>query len=241
MIRLQSFFSTIEQSIGNLHLAEVQKIIKEDLKGKSGIYGFVCETTDKLYIGSSINLAHRFSEHFNGTRSNILLQKAINKYNTQDFIFVIFEYCDIEILISREQFYLDALSPEFNILKIAGSSLGLKHSKETLALMREAKKGDKHPMFGRTGDKHPMFGILGENHHFYGKNHTPETLTKLSLAKGGGIIFVYDIQDTLVNTFSSARKAAEHFNSNHSTILKYVKNENLFRGKWRLTFSAKEL
>ena len=50
MTRLQPFFSTIEQSIGYLHLAEIQKIIRKELKGKSGIYGFLSKTNNKLYI-----------------------------------------------------------------------------------------------------------------------------------------------------------------------------------------------
>lgn len=33
----------------------------------------------------------------------------------------------------------------------------------------------------------------------------------MSVVKGGGTIYVYDSQGTLVNTFSSARKAAEYF------------------------------
>jgi len=64
----------------------------------------------------------RFNNHVNGSQSNILFQNAINKYNLQEFIFIIFEYCDAEGLLSREQFYLDFLEPEYNILKVAGSS-----------------------------------------------------------------------------------------------------------------------
>ena len=58
----------------------------------------------------------RFNHHINGSKSNILLQRAINKYNLQDFYFIVFEYCKVEKLLSREQFYLDELKPEFNVL-----------------------------------------------------------------------------------------------------------------------------
>jgi hypothetical protein len=75
--RLQPF-STIEIFIGFLHLTKIQQIIKKDLKGKSGIYGFLSKTTGKLYIGSSKTLSSRFSEHINGIKSNIKLQNAIN-------------------------------------------------------------------------------------------------------------------------------------------------------------------
>jgi excinuclease UvrABC nuclease subunit len=101
MTRLQPFFSTIELTIGYLNLAEIQKIIKKELKNKSGIYGFFCKTNNKLYIGSSVQLSNRFYKHINGTKSNILLQRAINKYNLQDFIFIIFEYCEPECLINK--------------------------------------------------------------------------------------------------------------------------------------------
>jgi len=157
MTRLQPFFSTIEQSIGYLHLAEIQKIIKKELKGKSGIYGFLCKTNNKLYVGSSIDLSTRFNKHIKGFKSNILLQRAINKYKLQDFIFIIFEYCGPEEVISREQHFFDILIPEFNILKTAGSSLGYTHTPETLAQ------------------------ISGEN----GKNHIPETLVLMSEANKG--------------------------------------------------------
>lgn len=37
----------------------------------------------------------------------------------------------------------------------------------------------------------------------------------MSVAKEGGTIYVYDTQSSLANTFSSAKKAAASFNTNH--------------------------
>jgi hypothetical protein len=48
-----------------------------------------------------------------------------------------------EVLIEREQHYLDELDPFFNICKVAGSVLGVKHSKETRRKMSKAQKGKK--------------------------------------------------------------------------------------------------
>jgi hypothetical protein len=45
--------------------------------------------------------------------------------------------------LSREQYYLDLLKPEYNILKIAGSSLGYKHSENTLAKLRGRKLSEE--------------------------------------------------------------------------------------------------
>jgi len=258
MTRLQPFFSTIELSIGYLNLAEIQKIIKEELRHKSGIYGFLCKTNNKLYIGSSKTLLSRFNNHINGYNSNILLQNAINKYNLQDFTFIIFEYCEIGELISREQFYMDELKPEYNILQVAGSLLGFIHSEETKAKISKALTGENHPMFGIIGENHPRFGIFlsadiianmskaqksidrtGQKNPrgMLGRIHTSDTLAKMSIAKGVGTIFVYDTQGSLVNTFISARKAAVFFNTNHQIIMRYVRNGGIFKEQWILSRS----
>jgi hypothetical protein len=39
-------------------------------------------------------------------------------------------------LLEREQYYLDNLRPEYNIVKTAGSTLGYKHTEESLEKMR---------------------------------------------------------------------------------------------------------
>lgn len=138
--RLQPF-STVEIFIGYLHITEILLITKQELKGKSGVYGFLCKTTGKLYIGSSINFSSRFNDHIKDSRSNVQLQRAIKKYKLGDFIFVVFEFCEPKDLISREQFYIDSLKPEFNILTSAGSSLGYKHTEETKAKLSESHNG----------------------------------------------------------------------------------------------------
>jgi hypothetical protein len=40
----------------------------------------------------------------------------------------------------------------------------------------------------------------------YGKQHSVDTLVKMSIAKGGSIIYVYDTQSIIVNSFSSVKK-----------------------------------
>jgi group I intron endonuclease len=213
--------------MGYLHLAEIQKITKLEFMDKSGIYGFLCKTNNKLYIGSSINLTIRFDSQIKGSRSNILLQNAINKYNLSDFIFIVFEYCEQEDLILREQFYMDSLKPEYNILKVAGSLLGYIHSEESIAKISFALSGENNPMFGR----------IRENHHFFGKTHTADTKAKMSAAQGTAIYVYSSDKSTLVNSFCSANKAAESFKCCHKTIKRYIKNGELFRDKWILSTS----
>jgi group I intron endonuclease len=254
MRRLQPFFSTIEQSIGYLHLAEIQKIIRKELKGKSGIYGFLSKTNNKLYIGSSKILPTRFNEHIKGSKSNAILQKAINKYNLQDFIFIVFEYCETEELISREQFYIDNIKPEYNINPTAGSSLGYIHTEESIAKMSNkifstearvkmslAKLGKNHPRFGLAHSEETKvlmsLALSGQNHPMHGKNHSNESKNKISISNGTPI-FVYQNEGLIyINSFPSAIKAGEHFNVSYHTILKYTKSGKLFKNEWILSRS----
>ncbi len=61
------------------------------------------------------------------------------KYGYSKFRLEILEYCSVENLLEREQYYIDLLKPEYNILAVAGSSLGYKHTKETIAKFKLRK------------------------------------------------------------------------------------------------------
>ena len=69
-----------------------------------------------------------------------LIYKALLKYGYSNFQLEILEYCDPSIIIEREQYYIDLLIPEYNILKVAGSSFGYKHTVESLKKMSEIAK-----------------------------------------------------------------------------------------------------
>jgi group I intron endonuclease len=61
------------------------------------------------------------------------ISKALLNYGYSNFTLEILEYCDYNNVRLREQHYIYLLKPEYNILKIAGSSLGFTHSLETIA------------------------------------------------------------------------------------------------------------
>jgi group I intron endonuclease len=112
------------------------------------------------------------------------------------------------LLLLREQNFLDTLLPEYNILKTAGSMLGHKHSPETIAKL----SGVNSHMYGKTGHLNPFFGrthsdeikaLIGQASK--GKILSTETKTKISITKGTAI-FVYNLQGSLVNSFSSVKK-----------------------------------
>jgi group I intron endonuclease len=84
--------------------------------------------------------------YFSKTRlinSRTPIYKAIIKYGYESFELEILEYCEPSILISREQYYIDLLKPEYNILSIAGNSSGYKHTESTMAKFKLRMASDK--------------------------------------------------------------------------------------------------
>jgi group I intron endonuclease len=108
--------------------------------------------------------------------------RALLKYGYSKFRLEILEYCDYDKCLEREQYYLDSLNPEYNILKKAGSSLGYKHTKETIAKLALALKGEKHPMFGKF---HSEESLAQMSKVKLGKKVSEATRAKLSEAFKG--------------------------------------------------------
>ena len=73
--------------------------VLKPLKKQLGIYKISCMSSDKVYIGETINLSQRISKHFNllrkNTHSNPILQNLFNKYGEDTFEIDVLEYLDI--------------------------------------------------------------------------------------------------------------------------------------------------
>lgn len=97
----------------------------------------------RYYIGSSLNIHRRWREHYRqlkkGIHHSVKLQNHFNKYGESDLQFSILLGCEEEVLLSNEQYFLDANITYFNNCKIAGNTLGLKLSEESKQKMRKPK------------------------------------------------------------------------------------------------------
>lgn len=152
--------------------------IKEE---NSGIYKIENIINGKFYIGSSKELRRRFVNHFRklitGNHSSVKFQNSFNKYGCNAFEVSVLEYCEIDKLIEREQYYLDILleAQEYikkkksifselglNICPTASNSLGRIVSKETSEkISKSLRKSYK------SGKSKPR---KGKDHHYYGKS-----------------------------------------------------------------------
>lgn len=118
----------------------MEKVTKELWK-KSGIYCIVNTENQKKYVGSSKNIYQRLQKHRAYLRKNMhenqKLQNSWNKYGESSFQYFILEFCPIEQLINREQFYIDTIKPWYNItLKVER----LEMSEESKSKMSKSRK-----------------------------------------------------------------------------------------------------
>jgi hypothetical protein len=127
---------------------EEKSAIVGDNRGKSGVYVWKNKVTGSIYVGSSIDLGRRFREYYRfdllaNKRPNSIIHRAILQYGYAFLSLDILEYCDKQETFIREQYYLDLLKPDYNILKVAGVYAGHKHSEDVRRDMSESRMGKK--------------------------------------------------------------------------------------------------
>jgi group I intron endonuclease len=161
-----------------------------DITQKSGIYLLRNIVNDKIYIGSSLNVYLRINAHFARLRRNVhenkRLQYSFNFHDGQ-FESYIVERCSEEILIEREQYYIDLYNPYYNISKTAGRYTDYSHSEEDKQKMSRIKKelyangfqvwnkGVSPTQEVKDKISNSLKGkYTGEKHGFFGKTHTEE-------------------------------------------------------------------
>lgn len=187
------------------------------MKKLTGIYKITNKINGKIYIGSAVNIYSRWNLHKfklkNNKHHSIKLQRAQNKYGLDNFIFEIVEECPKNLLIEREQYWIDNLktySNGYNCNPIAGSPLGFKHSEESRKKFSEVKLGKKRSeetkkrisesMKGKNvgrvtwnkgrkiSEEHKKKiseGMKGDKNPNYGKKLSEETKKKMSKSKSG--------------------------------------------------------
>jgi len=217
----------------------------KDFKNKVIIYMWFNKITGKVYIGSSSNGSKRLSTYYQPTtlKKRSIIYQNITKYGHSNFSVSILEVCgdsktvNKDYYLAREQFYLDWALKTYglgvlNILTVADSSLGYKHTKETLLYLSESRKGEKNPMFGKA--KSEAFILqqtkdkFGPNNPMFGKSKTEETLAKLRK-----MIFVYDVTDNykLLGVYPTV-VCTRTFHIGYETLSKRLLDGKIHKGKY---------
>jgi len=167
-----------------------------------------------------------------------IIYSALLKHGYSNFSVDILEYCEVGVLVKREQYYLDTLKPKYNILKAANSRLGSKHSLETKVKMSIKQKGINHPSFGKIASQETRIKIseslkssamFKDSIKLRVKYFTHETNLKRSLRTHGVKVKVY-IENNLVKEFPTISSVALHFNISSRTVGRYLDKNISYNG-----------
>lgn len=198
-----------------------KSIICKGNMGKSGIYCWKNRINDKLYVGSAKDLSKRLRNYFSPKylkkellKNNSIIYRALLKYSYNKFNLEILEYCEPNLLIKREQYYIDLLKPKYNILKIANSRLGIKHSPETLLKFKDRK--------------HSPEALINLKKAMKGK--TPSPLTKINqLLATGHVTIIINKKNNSIKQYPSLNSAARALDVNKQMLYYYMKKNILLR------------
>ncbi len=116
--------------------------------GTIGIYFIKNKSTDKHYIGSSVNIERRIYQHLYllkiGKCHSPKLQNSFNRHGEESFEFGILEICDLVRLKEREKFWIDNLNSVWGGYNCSNdtecSTRGRIATKEQRAKMSEVQK-----------------------------------------------------------------------------------------------------
>jgi group I intron endonuclease len=202
----------------------------------------------KTYVGSAINLSKRLGSYFNEKELNKNprpIQDALLKYGHLNFTLEILEYCSKAKLLEREQFYLDLLIPDYNILKYAYSLLGFKHSEETLEKLKTRIVSPEHKKILSSIHKGKLVSEETRNKlaaatASYRKNNplTTEALANITaktLAREGVSVSVLNTKTNEIKEFSNQTEAGEFLGVTRQAIYNAVKRGSLINGIYLVT------
>jgi hypothetical protein len=157
-------------------------------------------------------------------KPNLKINKALIEYRYHKFSLSILEYCDKSDLDTREQFYIDKLNPQYNILKITGNSLKSKHSKIPKARINQSLNTVS----------------VKEKSALLGRKHSEDIKLKMN-AKSGNPVYIYEKLSSkgfkLIGIFFSARRAGLFLDISGTTVIKYRNSGEIFKDRYK--FSSK--
>ena len=229
-----------------------KKRIYKQLKGKAGVYLFINKITGDYYVGSSITLSKRMTSHFYQANSSkdtkIVFNRAMRKYKLENFSLGILEFCNPDIIVCSklEQKWIDYYKPRYNVLKIAGSSSGFKHSIETINKLKELFKKENHPKYGSVTSVETKKAISDGIKEFYRTHPHPAKGLKGVLYRQYGIngqfVFCYS-QTGKELIFPSINGARQHFKVRWTTLKKSIDTQSwvtLQGEKWLIQSTPRE-
>lgn len=136
-------------------------------------------------------MTSHFFHPYSDKPTKIVISRAMRKDKLENF------FCGSDIIICSdlEQKLIDYYKPKYNVLKIAGSSSGYRHTIDTIKKLKELFKKENHPKFGSVTSLETKKAISDSIKKFFlTRSHPSKGLKgKLSPQYGIGSDFVFVI------------------------------------------------
>lgn len=86
-----------------------------------GVYKITNKINNKFYIGASVDIKGRYSQHVGKScskyKDSLDFYRDVYELGKSNFELEILEICDVEMLLEREQYWYDELKPTYNIVR----------------------------------------------------------------------------------------------------------------------------
>lgn len=236
--------------------------IDTELIEKSGVYLITNTVNNKKYIGSSINLYYRFHGHKSSLllnkHRNIHLQRSFNINGINSFKIEVLEFCDVNKLVEKEQFYIDKMNPEYNIVRLVERNTPSEISKIKISntLKKRYKKGMVNPA-NKAIDVYDLKGIFIKSYNSCVECARDLKISQHSIsdvlsgkynqncgyiftlkgqkpnlnfkAKKGTTIYVTDLSTNITTKYNSVSDAARKLNIKIVTLHNILKTFSIYK------------
>ena len=214
-----------------------------------GIYRITNLVNGKTYIGQSIDIKRRFSEHrCISHESNIHLKRALKKYGKENFKYEVLEECDISELDEKEVYYISTLKPEYNIASGGQSSLRT-YPEEVKKVISQKSKAQWERMTDEEKRYRVEHNLKGQPKGHLVSDETRKKLRDKNLGKKQSVETINKRKQTIIEKkkngyvqtnaghrkkvicvetreiFDSVKEASERFNINPSNISHVLKGK----------------
>ena len=223
-----------------------------------GIYKIENLINGKVYIGQSINIKERWSEHklINSRTSKDALKKqkyplylAFQKYGLENFSFEVLEECSLEELDTKEQFYIKKYNSYIDFPNSNGYNLTIggkgnqkiteEQIKQILSLWDSGKSTSEIVRIIGL-EKHAILKYL----KLFSNTYTIEESEKRGNIKSGlghrKAIDCYDLWGRFIKTYSSIKEASFELKLNDGLISANCKGKIPRVNNYRFTYEQKE-
>jgi len=192
----------------------------------TGIYKITNLVTNKVYIGSAINIDSRIKAHISKLKGNLHinkhLQSSYNKYGENNFKFELIREVSNNILRRAEQFYINkyqSINPKYETIDEVKTFLNVKKCTRVYESCNSNLTKTAYNYYWIRLDM-AIFKFQNKLNVFKRKGRHRELLQ-------------YDLEGNFIKKWDCATDVAVFFNVHPSNITKCLKTNNIYRNnKW---------